>query len=74
VISGRMFRPGSAEIVVGRSIGERFDGTGIGERLRFGGRDWTVVGAFDAGRGGECIPPPVGNPGAPEVDYHPAAA
>jgi ABC-type antimicrobial peptide transport system permease subunit len=49
VIAGRMFRPGSAEIVVGRSIGERFDGTGIGESLRFGGRDWTVVGVFDAG-------------------------
>ena len=49
VIAGRMFRPGSAEIVVGRSIGERFDGTGIGERLRFGNREWTVVGVFDAG-------------------------
>ena len=49
VIAGRMFRPGSAEIVVGRSIGERFDGTGIGESLRFGGRDWTVVGVFDGG-------------------------
>ena len=42
-----MFRRGSTEIVVGRSIGERFEGTGIGERLRFGGRDWTVVGTFD---------------------------
>jgi ABC-type antimicrobial peptide transport system permease subunit len=49
VISGRMFRPGTAEIVAGRSIAERFDGTGIGERLRFGGRDWTVVGVFDGG-------------------------
>ncbi len=49
VISGRTFQPGSAEIVVGRSIAERFDGTGIGERLRFGGRDWIVVGVFDAG-------------------------
>lgn len=49
VTSGRMFRPGSTEIAVGRSIAERFDGTGIGERLRFGGRDWTVVGVFDAG-------------------------
>ncbi len=49
VIAGRTFRPGSAEIVVGRSIAERFDGTGIGERLRFGGRDWIVVGVFDAG-------------------------
>ncbi|MBZ0158948.1 ABC transporter permease [Candidatus Methylomirabilis sp.] len=49
VISGRMFRPGSTEITVGRSIAERFDGTGIGEQLRFGGRHWTVVGVFDAG-------------------------
>ncbi|MDE2483752.1 MAG: ABC transporter permease [candidate division NC10 bacterium] len=49
VTAGRMFRPDSTEITVGRSIAERFDGTGIGERLRFGGRDWTVVGVFDAG-------------------------
>lgn len=49
VVSGRMFRPASTEITVGRSIAERFDGTGIGERLRFGGRLWTVVGVFDAG-------------------------
>lgn len=49
VTSGRMFRPGSTEITVGTSISERFDGTSIGERLRFGNRDWTVVGVFDAG-------------------------
>lgn len=49
VVAGRMFRPGTAEIVVGRSIAERFEGTGLGERIRFGGREWTVVGAFDAG-------------------------
>lgn len=49
VISGRMFRPDSTEIAVGRSIAERFEGTGIGERLRFGNREWTVVGVFDAG-------------------------
>jgi ABC-type antimicrobial peptide transport system permease subunit len=49
VVQGRMFRPGTAEIVVGKSIAERFEGTGIGERIRFGGREWTVVGAFDAG-------------------------
>ena len=48
VTAGRMFRPGSTEIVVGKSIAERFEGTSLGERLRFGGRDWTVVGIFDA--------------------------
>ena len=49
LVAGRMFRPGSSEIVAGQSIGERFIGAGIGERLRFGMRDWTVVGHFDAG-------------------------
>jgi ABC-type antimicrobial peptide transport system permease subunit len=49
VIAGRMFKPGSSEIVVGRSVAERFEGTGIGEPIRFGGRDWTVVGVFDGG-------------------------
>jgi ABC-type antimicrobial peptide transport system permease subunit len=52
ISAGRMFRPGSTEIVAGRSIAERFAGTGLGERLRFGGRDWTVVGTFDAGGSG----------------------
>lgn len=48
IFSGRMFRPGTSEIVVGKSIAERFEGAGVGERIRFGGREWTVVGAFDA--------------------------
>jgi ABC-type antimicrobial peptide transport system permease subunit len=52
VVSGRMFRPGSTEVTVGGSIAERFDGVGPGERLRFGGREWTVVGIFDAGGSG----------------------
>jgi ABC-type antimicrobial peptide transport system permease subunit len=47
--AGRMFSPASTEIVVGRSIAQRFAGTGVGERLRFGARDWLVVGVFDAG-------------------------
>jgi ABC-type antimicrobial peptide transport system permease subunit len=50
--AGRMFRPGSTEIIAGRSIVERFAGTGLGERLRFGAREWTVVGIFDAGGSG----------------------
>src|SRR6478672_9334335 len=29
IVEGRMFRPGSSEIVAGRSIGERFNGAGI---------------------------------------------
>ena len=52
LMAGRMFRPGANEIIAGRSIAERFDGAGLGEAVRFGGRDWVVVGVFDAGRSG----------------------
>jgi len=49
---GRMPRRGSAEILAGASVAQRFSGAGIGETLRFGMRDWTVVGIFDAGSTG----------------------
>ena len=52
IVDGRMFRPGTSEVVVGRAIADGFDGTGIGEKLRFAGREWTVVGTFDGGRSG----------------------
>ena len=47
--AGRMFRPGTSEIVAGASIARQFVGAGIGETLRFGQREWTVVGTFDGG-------------------------
>ena len=49
---GRMPRPGSAEVISGASIARRFKGGGLGETLRFGMRDWRVVGVFDAGATG----------------------
>jgi putative ABC transport system permease protein len=52
IVQGRMPRPGSSEIITGSSIAERFKGGGFGETLRFGMRDWTVVGVFDAGNTG----------------------
>lgn len=52
IAEGRMFRPGSSEIVAGRHIADRFSGGGLGETLHFGMRDWTVVGIFDAGNSG----------------------
>lgn len=52
LVEGRMFRPGTSEIVTGRAIATGFQGAGLGETLRFAGRDWTVVGVFDAGRSG----------------------
>lgn len=52
MIEGRIPKPGSAEIIAGRSIAIRFKGGGVGETLRFAMRDWTVVGIFDAGNTG----------------------
>jgi putative ABC transport system permease protein len=47
--SGRMFRPGSSEIIVGRNVNAEFDGTQIGQSVRFASRNWLIVGVFDAG-------------------------
>ena len=47
-----MFRAGSNEIVAGKAIAERFVNAGLGESLRFAGREWVVVGVFDAARSG----------------------
>ena len=52
IVEGRMFHPGTSEIIVGRAITEGFRGTSLGETLRFAQRDWTIVGVFDAGRTG----------------------
>ena len=49
---GRLFRPGTSEIIVGSSIAARFANSGIGQSLRFAQREWTVVGVFDAGGSG----------------------
>ncbi|MCH7343554.1 ABC transporter permease [Pelomonas sp. CA6] len=52
LVEGRMFRPDSLEIITGRAVAAGFQGAALGETLRFAGRDWTVVGVFDAGRTG----------------------
>jgi ABC-type antimicrobial peptide transport system permease subunit len=49
IVEGRMFTPGTSEIIAGRSIARGFSGAGLGESLRFAQRQWTVVGIFDAG-------------------------
>ncbi len=49
---GRMFRPGSTEIVIGDALVGRFEGLEIGSTVRFAQRDWQVVGRFDAGGSG----------------------
>ena len=52
IVEGRMFRPGTSEIVVGSSTASGFAGIDIGANLRFAGRDWLIVGRYDSGRSG----------------------
>ncbi len=49
IVQGRMFRPGLAELIVGRNAANSYSGLSIGNKVRFGGGEWTVVGVFDAG-------------------------
>ncbi|MFA6411669.1 MAG: ABC transporter permease [Syntrophales bacterium] len=52
LVSGRLFRMGSSEIIVGNSIAKGFKGVGLQGALNWGMRSWTVVGIFDAGNTG----------------------
>ena len=52
LVAGRMFHPGTSEVVVGHAIATGFRGAQLDDTLRFGSRAWTVVGEFDAGRTG----------------------
>ena len=52
LLSGRLFRPGSSEVIVGNSIAKGFAGVGLQETLSWGMRRWRVVGVFDAGNTG----------------------
>lgn len=52
VTEGRMYRPGTSEIIAGAKVARNFQGCGLGETVRFGMRDWTVVGIFEAGGSG----------------------
>jgi putative ABC transport system permease protein len=45
---GRMFTPGTTEIVVGRAASRQFAGLTTGSTVRSGKTSWQVVGIFDA--------------------------
>ncbi len=52
IAEGRPFRPGVDEVMVGRALSRRFLGCQLGSTLRFGSRDWLVVGIFESGGSG----------------------
>lgn len=49
LVAGRMFNPGSNEIVVGKGLLSEFEGFEIGRTVAFATTRWTVVGVFEAG-------------------------
>ncbi|HWZ43012.1 MAG TPA: ABC transporter permease [Candidatus Saccharimonadales bacterium] len=48
MFQGRFFTPGLTELVVGRNVDGAYSGLALGNKVRFGGDTWTVVGVFDA--------------------------
>ncbi len=46
---GRRSEEGKNQVVVGQAAQSELLGLGIGETIRFGQNEWTIVGAFDAG-------------------------
>lgn len=50
-VAGRPLTPGRNELNVGVAAVREFAGLDLGQKLQFGGSDWTVVGIFSAGGG-----------------------
>ncbi|HTV80918.1 MAG TPA: ABC transporter permease [Steroidobacteraceae bacterium] len=51
LVHGRMFHSGLRELIVGRSAQERYANLGVGQHVKFGNNEWTIVGDFDSGGG-----------------------
>jgi putative ABC transport system permease protein len=49
LVAGRWFQTGQREVVVSKSIRDRFAHANIGDTMQFGKGWWKVVGVFDAG-------------------------
>lgn len=49
IAEGRRFRPGLREIIVSRSLSQRFRDMQLGDTLRVVHSDWKVVGIFETG-------------------------
>ena len=49
LVEGRRFKPGLRELMVGDGAYQQFGGLDIGDKLKFRGSYWTVVGRFKSG-------------------------
>jgi len=46
LLEGRMFKWGTRELIVGSGLTDRFNGAKIGDKIKFAGDRWTIVGIF----------------------------
>jgi putative ABC transport system permease protein len=51
VISGRMFRPATHELIVGKSAQAQFEGLDQGNQVSLPEGDWTITGTFESNGG-----------------------
>jgi putative ABC transport system permease protein len=49
IVQGRMFKPGLAEVVVGKNANTTYSGLTLGNTIQLGTQRFQVVGVFDAG-------------------------
>lgn len=49
IVEGRMFQPGTNEIVVGRAASQQYANLTVGSSVRWAEASWQVVGIFDGG-------------------------
>ena len=47
LVEGRLFNPSLRELIVGKSINNKFEGAQIGSKVKFAGDDWEIVGLFE---------------------------
>ncbi len=52
IVDGRAREPGTTELVVRAQVAKQFPDTRLGQRIRFGNRDWTVGGILAANGNG----------------------
>ncbi|MDF1610831.1 ABC transporter permease [Stygiobacter electus] len=48
IVAGRNFNPLMRELIVGKAINKKFKDTNIGDKIKFAGDYWTVVGIFES--------------------------
>jgi len=49
IVQGRVYEPGTNELIVGEGIIREFSGFDLGQTVRLGSNEWVVVGIFSTG-------------------------